>query len=111
MTRLSKNHCVPCRGGEPTLAESEIQNLKSQVPNWGVVEDAGIKKLRRSFKFKNFAEALEFVNKIGELAEAQGHHPEITFGWGHATVMWWTHAINGLHKNDFIMAEKIDALI
>lgn len=102
---------MPCRGGEPVLAEREISKFKNQISKlWEVVDDNGIKKLTRSFKFKNFAQALEFVNKVGELAESEGHHPEIEFGWGHATVTWWTHKIGGLHQNDFIMAAKTDAL-
>ncbi|MBI3495059.1 4a-hydroxytetrahydrobiopterin dehydratase [Candidatus Berkelbacteria bacterium] len=110
MDKLSQQHCVPCRGGEPTLQEPEISNLKSQVPNWEVVDDGGIKKLRRAFQFKNFAQALEFVNKVGKIAEREGHHPEIEFGWGHATITWWTHKIKGLHRNDFIMAAKTDGV-
>ncbi|MFY9484151.1 MAG: 4a-hydroxytetrahydrobiopterin dehydratase [Patescibacteria group bacterium] len=103
--------CRPCRGGEPPLDAAEIQAFKSQVSNWEIIEEEGIKKLIRSFAFKNFSEALAFVNKVGELAEVQGHHPEIEFGWGHATVTWWTHKINGLHHNDFIMAARTDKII
>ncbi|MBI3261001.1 4a-hydroxytetrahydrobiopterin dehydratase [Candidatus Berkelbacteria bacterium] len=117
MPDLSQNHCVPCRGGEPVLGEAEISKFKNQISKmWDVVDEIHpstglrIKKLRRFFKFKNFAQALAFVNKVGELAESEGHHPEIEFGWGHATITWWTHKINGLHHNDFIMAAKTDAL-
>ncbi len=117
MTKLLEQTCVPCRGGEPPLTEAEISKFKIQIPKWEVVEDIHpstslrIKKLRRFFKFKNFAQAFEFVQKVGELAESQGHHPEIEFGWGHATVTWWTHKINGLHHNDFIMAARTDKII
>lgn len=90
------------------LTDIEINNLKSQVPSWEVVDDHGVKKLKKSFQFKNFNEALKFANRIGELAESEGHHPEIEFGWGHGTVTWWTHKIGGLHQNDFIMAAKTD---
>jgi len=112
MAKLTQLKCVPCRGGEPTLAPQEIENLKSKISNlWDVIEDNGIKKLTRGFTFKNFKQALAFVNKVGELAEQQGHHPEIEFGWGHAQVTWWTHASGGLHQNDFIMAAKTDRVL
>lgn len=111
MTNLNQLKCVPCRGGEPKLTNSEISKIKNQISKfWDVVEDNSVKKLTRLFTLKNFAEALAFVNKVGELAQSQGHHPEIEFGWGHATVTWWTHKIGGLHHNDFIMAAKMDAL-
>lgn len=108
MTNLNQLKCVPCRGGEPTLTNDGIAELKAQVPDWEVTSDHGVKKLKKSLKFKNFKEALAFVNKVGELAEREGHHPEIEFGWGHATISWWTHKIKGLHQNDFIMAAKTD---
>lgn len=107
---LTQMKCVPCRGGEPTLVEAEITELKPKVPVWSVVERDGIKHLERVFKFKNFAEALAFTNKVGEIAEAEGHHPAILTEWGRVTVTWWTHKIKGLHRNDFIMAAKTDRL-
>jgi len=107
---LLHSKCVPCRGGEPTLSDEEITQLRPAVPQWSIVEKDGIKRLERVFKFKDFAGALAFTVKLGELAEAQGHHPAILTEWGRVTVSWWTHAIRGLHKNDFIMAAKTDTL-
>jgi 4a-hydroxytetrahydrobiopterin dehydratase len=107
---LAQMKCVPCKGGEPTLTESEIEGLHPEIPLWSVVERDGIKRLERSFKFKDFAEALAFTNKVGVIAEAEYHHPAILTEWGRVTVTWWTHAIKGLHKNDFIMASKTDKL-
>jgi 4a-hydroxytetrahydrobiopterin dehydratase len=110
--QLSQMKCTACRGGEPTLTAAEIAQLRQQVPHWSVVEKGGdgIKRLERSLKFKDFAQALEFTNKVGKIAEREGHHPDILTEWGKVTVTWWTHAINGLHKNDFIMAAKTDEL-
>ena len=107
---LRQMKCVPCRGDEPTLTSDEIENLKPQVPDWKVVEDGGVKKLERTFKFKNFAQALAFTNAVGEVAEEEGHHPVIELTWGRATVTWYTHKIKGLHQNDFVMAAKTDEL-
>jgi len=102
--------CVACRGDEPKLTESEISELQPQVAEWQVKEVNGMKRLERVFKFKNFAQALEFTNKIGAIAEQEDHHPLIITEWGRVTVDWWTHTIGGLHKNDFIMAAKSDYL-
>ena len=110
MAELQESKCVPCRGGEPTLTESEISKLTPQVPQWQVVERDNIKRLERLFKFKNFAQALKFTDAVGELAEAEGHHPAILTEWGRVTVTFWTHKIKGLHNNDFIMAAKSDKL-
>ena len=110
---LDKMKCVPCQGGVPTLTDSEIAQLQPQVPLWTVVErpkEVGIRLLERSFNFADFSEALTFTNKVGELAEKEGHHPDILTEWGKVTVMWWTHKIKGLHQNDFIMAAKTDGL-
>lgn len=100
--------CVACRGGEPTLTDNEISALLSQVQGWQVVERDGIKRLENVFKFRNFSEALDFTNRVGEIAEMEGHHPAILTEWGKVTVTWWTHKIRGLHRNDFIMAAKTD---
>jgi 4a-hydroxytetrahydrobiopterin dehydratase len=110
---LDKMKCVPCQGGVPTLTDSEIAQLHPQVPLWTVVErpkKGRIRLLERSFNFEDFSEALTFTNKVGELAEKEGHHPDILTEWGKVIVMWWTHKIKGLHQNDFIMAAKTDAL-
>ena len=107
---LSNYSCVPCRGGEPTLTAGEISALLPETPEWTVYEKDGIPRLERAFKFKNFVQAIEFTNKVGALAEEQGHHPAILTEWGRVTVTWWTHKIKGLHRNDFIMAAKSDRL-
>lgn len=110
MNSLAADKCVACRGGEPTLTEAEIEDLKIYVPEWQVREVDGMDRLERTFKFKNFAEALAFTNKIGAIAEQEDHHPRIITEWGAVTLQWWTHKIGGLHKNDFIMAAKSDEL-
>ncbi len=110
MTDLTQIKCVPCRGSEPTVTEAEIAQLRPQVPDWQINEVNGVKRLERVFKFKNFAEALAFTNKVGAAAEEEDHHPTLTTEWGKVTVTWWTHKIKGLHRNDFIMAAKTDAI-
>ena len=105
MTELANRNCVPCRGDTPPLKGEELDGLRRQVPDWEVVEEH---HLRRAFKFKNFREALGFVNKVGELAEEQGHHPDISFGWGYAEVTVFTHKIDGLTESDFVFAAKVD---
>jgi 4a-hydroxytetrahydrobiopterin dehydratase len=92
------------------LDEAEVAALKPQVPDWKVIEVEGEKRLERVFKLKNFAEALAFTNRVGELAEAEDHHPSLLTEWGRVTVTWWTHKIKGLHKNDFVMAAKTDEI-
>jgi 4a-hydroxytetrahydrobiopterin dehydratase len=108
MATLSQMRCVACRGGEPTVTEAEIGEYQPQVPDWRIVERQGIKRLERVFKFRDFVQALAFTNKVGELAEAEDHHPALLTEWGKVTVTWWTHKIKGLHRNDFIMAAKTD---
>ena len=110
MSELSEMKCTACRGGEPTLTEAEIGELRPQVPGWQLVERGGIKRLERVFGFRNFAEALAFTNRVGEQAEEEGHHPALLTEWGRVTVTWWTHKIGGLHRNDFVMAAKTDEL-
>jgi|SRR6266851_5229343 4a-hydroxytetrahydrobiopterin dehydratase len=100
--------CTPCRGGIPPLTREEAEGLLAQAPDWSLLDDAG--RIERSFRFRNFREALTFVQRVGELAESEGHHPDISFGWGYATVSLRTKKIKGLHENDFIMAAKIDRL-
>jgi 4a-hydroxytetrahydrobiopterin dehydratase len=107
MTALADKKCVPCRGGVPPLAGKELQDLVKQTPQWKVVENHHI---AREFKFPDFAQALAFVNKVGAIAEEQGHHPDIFLTWGKAEVKTWTHKINGLTEGDFILAAKIDRL-
>jgi 4a-hydroxytetrahydrobiopterin dehydratase len=107
---LTKQTCVPCRGDEPPFTPEQIEAYRPQVPEWELVVEKDIPRLRRSFKVKDFAEALAFTQRVGELAEQQGHHPVLRTEWGKVTVTWWTHKIKGLHQNDFIMAAKTDAL-
>jgi 4a-hydroxytetrahydrobiopterin dehydratase len=110
MSELSEMKCTACRGDEPTLTDAEIAELRPQVPEWHVVQREGIKRLERVFRFRNFAEALAFTNRVGEQAEKEGHHPALLTEWGRVTVTWWTHKIGGLHRNDFIMAAQTDEL-
>jgi 4a-hydroxytetrahydrobiopterin dehydratase len=107
MSDLAERACVPCRGGVPPLTRDEIQPLAEQVPEWAVINDH---HLQKAYKFGDFRATLDFVNRIGELAETQGHHPDICFGWGKAEVSIWTHKINGLTESDFVLAAKIDKL-
>jgi 4a-hydroxytetrahydrobiopterin dehydratase len=107
MEDLANRECVPCRGGVPPLQGDKIKELLAQVSGWEVVEEH---HLLKAYTFENFRDALAFVNRVGELAEAQGHHPDISFGWGRAEITIWTHKINGLTESDFILAAKIDAL-
>lgn len=110
MDALGEMKCVACRIGEPTVTEAEIAAYHPQVPEWRIVERDGIKRVERVFKFENFVQALAFTNRVGEVAEEEGHHPALLTEWGRVTVTWWTHKIKGLHRNDFIMAAKTDAL-
>jgi 4a-hydroxytetrahydrobiopterin dehydratase len=105
---LTSKACTPCRGGIPTLTQEEAEALRSQAAEWRMEEEG--RRIERSFCFPNFRQALTFVQAIGELAEAEGHHPDIHFGWGYATVSLQTKKIKGLHEDDFIMAAKIDRL-
>jgi 4a-hydroxytetrahydrobiopterin dehydratase len=107
---LSEQSCEACRVGAPLVSEEEKTALLSSIPQWTLVNTEDPEKLRRVFSFDNFVLAMEFANRVGELAEAQGHHPALLVEWGRVTVSWWTHTIKGLHKNDFIMAAKTDAL-
>lgn len=110
MEPIIKERCTACRRDSPRVTEAEIQELQPQIPEWTLVEREGIERLERVFRFSNFAEALDFTNRVGALAEEEGHHPAILTEWGRVTVGLWTHKIRGLHRNDFIMAAKIDSL-
>jgi 4a-hydroxytetrahydrobiopterin dehydratase len=110
MKALHEMKCVPCQGGEPTVTEEEMAELKPRVPDWQIVEKEGVKRLKRVFEFKDFAQALAFTDQVGKIAEEEGHHPVLVTEWGKVTVTWWTHKIGGLHRNDFIMAAKTDGL-
>lgn len=108
MNELSRQKCVPCRGGDPALTESEVDELQPQIPEWQIVVHDDIPRLQRTFKFKSYAQAVEFTNEVASIAEEEDHHPLIVLEWGKVTVQWWTHVVKGLHKNDFIMAAKTD---
>jgi 4a-hydroxytetrahydrobiopterin dehydratase len=110
MKKLAQQKCVACRKDAPQVTAGEMAELQPQIPEWKVVEREGIKRLERTFKFDNFVKALDFTNKVGEIAEAEGHHPAILTEWGKVTVTWWTHKIRGLHVNDFVMAAKTDGI-
>ena len=108
MTELSNQKCVPCTGDVPTATKEEIDNYKTQVPNWDIITENEEQRLQRVYNFSNFKTALDFTDRVGEMAEEAGHHPALLTEWGKVTVTWWTHAIGGLHQNDFIMAAKCD---
>lgn len=110
MIDLAAGKCVPCRGGEPALTDAEIADLILHTSQWQLVAQDNILRLQRVFKLKDYAQALEFTNKIAALAEKEDHHPLIITEWGSVTVQWWTHVVKGLHKNDFIMAAKTDEM-
>ncbi len=105
---LDNKKCVPCEGGLAPLSPEEIKQYLSKVKDWQLRQDN--KEISRRFKFKNFVKAIEFVNRVGEVAESEGHHPDFEFGWGYCVVKLSTHSIGGLHENDFIVAAKIDAI-
>ncbi len=105
---LVAKKCTPCRGGVPALSREEAERLLAETPGWTITGDPP--RIERAFELSDFAAALAFVDRVGALAEAEDHHPEITFWWGYARVTFWTHKIKGLHENDFIMAAKVNEL-
>ncbi len=107
-SELTAKVCIPCQGGIPPLSAAEAEGFLAETPNWELLEDAT--RLRRAFTFEDFQAALDFVRKTGEIAEQEGHHPDIEFGWGYANILIYTHKINGLHENDFILAAKINGI-
>jgi 4a-hydroxytetrahydrobiopterin dehydratase len=108
MTELADKQCVPCKGGVPPLRGKELEKLQADLPKWTVTNEH---HLHREFCFPDFKQALEFVNRVGEIAENQGHHPDILLKWGKVEITLWTHKIDGLTESDFIMAAKIERLI
>lgn len=108
MSDLAAMDCERVNRDSSPVSEEELNEYRSQVPEWDVLEKNGARRLRRTYKFDDFKQALEFTNRVGELAEEQDHHPVLTTEWGKVTVTWWTHVIGGLHRNDFIMAAKSD---
>ena len=107
-TNLAEKNCTPCRGGIPPLSAEEAEAYRRQAPEWSLVDDAT--RLERTYRFRNFRDAFGFVEQAANLAETEGHHPDISFGWGYATVSLRTKKIKGLHENDFIMAAKLDRI-
>jgi 4a-hydroxytetrahydrobiopterin dehydratase len=110
MALLTNEKCTACRRDSPRVTDADIQELKPQIADWSLVQVDSIPRLERVFRFTNFAQALDFTNRVGALAEAEGHHPAILTEWGKVTISLWTHKIHSLHRNDFVMAAKIDAL-
>lgn len=110
MPNLSQEKCAACLPNSPRVTANEIIQLKPQIPDWNLIEKNGIPQLERTYKFPDFKSAIAFTNSVGEAAETEGHHPALLTEWGKVTVTWWTHAISGLHRNDFIMAAKTDAI-
>lgn len=108
---LSEESCEVCRVGAPKVSDAEAQHLLNEIPKWQIQELQGVHQLVRVFEFKNFKEALAFTNAVGDIAEEAKHHPALLTEWGKVTVNWWTHKIEGLHRNDFVMAAKTDALL
>jgi 4a-hydroxytetrahydrobiopterin dehydratase len=105
---LTAKSCVPCRGGVAPLGRADAEHLLAETPGWALTDEAT--RIERTFRFPDFAAAMAFVVAIGQLAESEGHHPDIAFGWGYARVVFYTHKIKGLHENDFIMAAKVNGL-
>jgi len=110
MASLTNEKCTACRRDSPRVTEADIGELKPQIPAWTLADVDGIARLERVFRFNNFAQALNFTDRVGALAEEEGHHPAILTEWGRVTISLWTHKIRGLHRNDFVMAAKIDSL-
>ncbi|KFZ29656.1 MULTISPECIES: 4a-hydroxytetrahydrobiopterin dehydratase [Pseudidiomarina] len=111
MSDLKQQKCEACNADAPKVSDEELAELMREIPEWTPVARDGVMQLERVFKFKNFKQALAFTNRVGEVAEAEFHHPTLVTEWGKVTVTWWTHAINGLHKNDFIMAARTDDVL
>jgi len=110
MNTLTQERCVACRADSPRVTQKELDELLPQIPDWKIVERDGVPQLERTYKFKDFAEALAFTNRVGELANREDHHPKLCTEYGKVTLTWWTHKIKGLHRNDLIMAAKSDQL-
>ena len=110
MMELVQEKCMACRRDSPLVTDQEVAELHPKVADWEMMDEESIPRLKRTFSFTNFADALAFSNSVGEAAEEEGHHPRIVTEWGRVSVTWWTHKIRGLHRNDFIMAAKTDQL-
>ena len=110
MVELKREGCVACRADSPRVTDEDVAELHPIVPEWRISEEEGMPHLDRTFKFDDFEQAIAFADRVGEAAEEEDHHPRITVEWGRVNVAWWTHKINGLHRNDFIMAAKSDEI-
>jgi 4a-hydroxytetrahydrobiopterin dehydratase len=108
MSELATRRCEPCKAGTPALAGEELQNLLGQLNGWSVTAAAAGKRLEKEYRLPDFRSALAFVNRLGEIAEQEGHHPDLELGWGRVKITLWTHSIGGLSVNDFILAAKAD---
>lgn len=111
MVGLSKESCEACRADAPQISDEDLKTLMPNIPDWGVIVVGGVMQLAREFKFKNFEQAMAFSNRVGDIAEAEGHHPAILTEWGKVTITWWSHKIKGLHRNDLIMAARTDGVV
>lgn len=107
---LEEQKCEACRRDSPQVTKDEADKLLESLVNWQIIEDSGVKKLIKSFSFEGFMNAMKFADHVAYISEKDGHHPQLIVDWGKTTVIWWTHKIDGLHKNDFIMAAKTDTV-
>ncbi|EGV27706.1 pterin-4-alpha-carbinolamine dehydratase [Thiorhodococcus drewsii AZ1] len=110
MSQLTQETCEACRADAPKVSDEELATLIKDIPDWSTEVRDGVMQLEKRFEFPDFAQALAFTNRVGEIAEAEGHHPKLVTEWGQVIVTWWSHKIRGLHRNDFIMAAKTDQL-
>ncbi len=111
MSELSQAHCEACQADAPKVTEKEMAGLMNKVSDWDIETRDGVLQLEKMYRFRNFQDALTFTNRVGDIAEAEGHHPALLTEWGKVTVTWWTHKIKGLHRNDFIMAARTDEVL
>lgn len=111
MARLSRENCEACRADAPRISDADLKELMPKIADWGIVVVDEVMRLSREYNFKDFAQAIAFSNRVGEIAESAGHHPAILTEWGKVTVSWWSHKLRGLHKNDLIMAARTDELL
>ena len=111
MSQLNQQECQACHAGAPKISQDELAQLIRKIPDWSAIVRDDVMQLERLFKFSNFEKALAFTNKVGAMAESQGHHPALLTEWGQVRVTWWSHSIKGLHQNDFICAAKTDLLL
>jgi 4a-hydroxytetrahydrobiopterin dehydratase len=110
MEGIAEERCEACRVDSPHVTDDDIEELAPYVPDWDLINEDGIRKLLRVYGFSNFREALDFTNRVAEIAEEEGHHPRLITEWGRVGVCWWTHKIRDLHRNDYVMAAKTDRL-